>query len=82
MGVNLSLGDSASKQLLERSYQHHRRVGYAFFELCEFMEGDTQASICIAGADRQFAQSFLDISVGFFTKIALRHFAPLGSVVG
>jgi hypothetical protein len=82
MGVNLSLGDSASKQLLERSYQHHRGVGYALFELCEFMERDTQALLCIARADRQFAQSFLDISVGFFTKIALRHLALLGSLVG
>jgi hypothetical protein len=71
MGVNLSLGDSASKQLLERSYHRCRRVGYAFFELCEFMERNTQALICIAGADGQLAQSFLDIFIGFLTKIAL-----------
>ena len=82
MGVNLGLGDSASKQLLERSYQHHRGVGYAFLELCEFIERDTQSLIRIAIGDRQFAQSFVDISIGFLTKIALRYFALFGSLVG
>ncbi len=82
MGINFSLGDSATKYPLERSYQRFGGVSCAFFELSEFIERDTQGLIRIAIGDRQFAQSFVDISIGFLTKIALRHFALFGSLVG